>query len=89
MANCASTFLGEVEKLMINKLPDVGRIQGAHAESLGPDPKFARICVQYTDEKGQWHELQMRAHDALYLLNLLEAWAQEAGIEHLRHPPKK
>jgi hypothetical protein len=73
----------------VNKLPDVGQIQGIHGTGAGPDPKFARISLQYTDERNRWHELQMTALDALYLLNLLEAWAKGAQIEHLRHPPQK
>ncbi len=72
--------------MAINRLPDVGRIQGIRATSASR-PELSRISIQFEDEKHQLHELDLRALDALYLLNLIEQWAKNAGIEHLRHPP--
>ena len=78
----------DTEGLMsVNRLPDVGRIQGVQGSGLGADPRLARISLQYTDERNCWHELQMPALDALYLLNLLAAWAKDSGMEKHRHPP--
>ena len=73
--------------MTITKLPDADRIQGLIFQPAGPDPRHGHFELQYRTHTGQLFELHIPALDALYLLNMLEAAATDAGIEHLRHPP--
>ena len=65
---------------MINKLPDVGRVQGGLLEEPGGS-REAQVLIQYTDRSNEWCELRMSLPDAMYLLNILKAIQQEAGYE--------
>lgn len=72
----------------MNKLQDVGRIQGVMFQpSPLNDPVAHKVEVQYTDRTQRWHSLKMPLLDALYLLNMLEAMAKESGFDHLRRAP--
>lgn len=80
---------------MVNRLPDVGRIQGLAL--LGDlTPKGSRLSLQYTDDAGAWHETEMSFLDGMYLLNLLKAAQIDLGFSmpddpHLprQGPPRK
>lgn len=66
--------------MTVNRLPDVDRIQGGMAEGSTPgDPE--RVVVQYTDHKGQWHELRIQFLDAMYLLNILKSIQLDVGYQ--------
>jgi hypothetical protein len=74
----------------VNRLPDVGRIQGVVLQrSALKDPKADKIELQYTDRTPlqKWHSVQMPLLDALYLLNILESLSRDEGFDHLRRPP--
>lgn len=72
----------------VNILPPVHRIEGFQYDNPdGSRPQLGLLRLQYTDPKGEWHGLAVPAMDALYLLNLLEAWSKEEGLDHLRRPP--
>lgn len=73
--------------MALNRLPDVDRIRGLLGEPHPVAQAQSHISLQYTDSQNAWHELKMPALDALYLLTLLETWAKDAGIEHLRRRP--
>jgi hypothetical protein len=55
---------------MMNKLPLVGRIQGATLEERG-SPDQSLVIVQYSSRTGELCELEMLLEDAMYLLNAL------------------
>lgn len=73
------------------KLPPVDRIEDLQLhDSVSTDQSTHRVEIQYTARtpSGQvWHSLQVPLLDAMYLLNMLEALAQDHGFDHLRHPP--
>lgn len=69
-------------------LPPVHRIEGISAPPPGADLQREQVRLQYTDQAGTWHQVDMPAMDALYLLNLLEQWSKEAGLDHLRRSPR-
>lgn len=66
-----------------NQLPDAEHIEGLMPEWTG-EPRTSRVELQYTDQRGQWHSLQMSYLDALYLLNMLEQMSTDLGTEQLR-----
>lgn len=69
----------------LNILPPVHRIEGFLFDHPGGgNPQLGSVLLQYTDQKKSWHQLNVPAMDALYLLNLLEAWSKEQGLDHLR-----
>lgn len=75
---------------MVNKLPDVGRIQGLAL--LGDrTPKGSGLSLQYTDREGGWHDLTMSFLDGMYLLNLLKAVQLDVGFAMPEdpHPPRE
>ncbi len=73
----------------VNDLPDVGRIQGFNVERQQQgDPRDGVLTLQFTDRAGHWHQTKMSVGDALYLLNLLEAWSRDEGLDQLRRPPE-
>ena len=74
--------------MAITKLPAADRIQGLSYHPA-PDPKSAHFEVQYQTRTGELYEIHIPAMDALYLMNLIEAAAKDAGIEHLRRPPNE
>jgi hypothetical protein len=63
----------------VNELPDVGRIQGL---MLIPaqTPRDSKVQLQYTDQKGQWHQTTMPFLDAMYLLSALKALHDDTGF---------
>lgn len=65
---------------MVNKLPVVGRIQGASAD-IHENPQSSDITIQYTDRTEKWHEVTMPFLDAMYLLNLLSAIKKDSGFQ--------
>jgi hypothetical protein len=72
----------------VNILPTVQKVQGmTYDHPGGSDPRLGRVRLQYTDPKGEWHALGLPALDALYLLNMLEQWSKDEGLDHLRRPP--
>lgn len=72
--------------MTVNKLPEVGRIQGVQL-TKGPDPKQSTIDLQYTDPAGRWHEVTMPFLDGMYLLNLLRAVQIDMGFDMPFEPP--
>lgn len=64
--------------MTVNKLPDVGRIQGLSRTAGFDVPKIV-VSLQYTDRSNGWHELEMPFLDAMYLLNCLRAIQQDVG----------
>lgn len=72
----------------VNLLPPVHHVEGlAFDHPGGSDPRLGLLRLQYTDLKGTWHQLNLPALDALYLLNLLAQWSKDEGLEALRQPP--
>jgi hypothetical protein len=65
--------------MTVNKLPDVGRIQGL-TRTAGFDVPRIVVSLQYTDRSNGWHEVEMPFLDAMYLLNLLKAMQQDVGF---------
>ena len=72
----------------VNILPHVHRIEGMEFDHPGGSaPQLGVIRLQYTDHKHAWHQLALPTMDALYLLNMLEQWSKDEGLEALRQPP--
>ena len=65
------------ETLMINKLPNVARMQGVVLNKSAPRDEDWYFQVQYTDDVDAWHEMRVPLRDGLYLLNLLKAAEQD------------
>lgn len=63
---------------MVNKLPPVGRIQGA-VHVMADPLESSHVQIQYTDDQDAWHEMSVPFLDAMYLLNLLKASQLDAG----------
>jgi hypothetical protein len=74
----------------VTLLPPVHRIEGFAFDPPpgGVDVRLGLIRLQYTDQRKTWHGLSIPTMDALYLLNLLEQWSKDEGLDHLRRPPK-
>lgn len=71
----------------VSILPPVHQIEGFEFDHPGgDDPRLGLLRLQYTDQKKSWHQLNIPAMDALYLLNLLEQWSKDEGLDHLRQP---
>ncbi len=64
----------------VNALPPVARIEGA---MFLPDktPKESWATLQYSDDKGQLHQLNVPFLDAMYLLNLLKGMQAQSGFK--------
>jgi hypothetical protein len=66
---------------MINQLPGVARMQGMLFCREAPEVEKWYFKVQYTDDSGAWHELQIPMLDGLYLLNMLRTAEKEQHLE--------
>lgn len=65
------------EASMVNKLPNVARMQGLVLDKSGSRDEDWYFQVQYTDDADAWHEIRVPLRDGLYLLNLLKAAEQD------------
>ena len=65
--------------MTVKKLPDVGRIQGVSVLP-GSLQGERNVEIQYTDHKQQWHSVDMRFLDAMYLLSTLRAIQLDLGF---------
>ncbi len=59
------------DKTMVNRLPEVGRLQGMILNREAHSHTDWFFEIQYTDKGGVWHEIKMPMPDGLYLLNML------------------
>lgn len=65
---------------MIQRLPNVAKMQGIILDKSAQKHEDWYFQVQYTDESGLWHEFKLPMLDGLYLLNLLQAAEQEQHL---------
>ena len=69
-------------------LPTADRIQGLTYTPNPSNPLHGQVQLAYsTRQNKRWMHLHMSTGDALYLLNMLEAWSREQGLDALRRPP--
>lgn len=69
--------------MSVTQLPRADQIRGL-SYTRAPDPRKGTFQLQYKTASGDLFDLEFDAMNGLYLLNLLEAAAKDAGIEHLR-----
>lgn len=74
--------------MTVHLLPPVHHFEGLLFDHPGgSNPRLGPLRLQYTDLKGGWHQLEVPAMEALYLLNMLEQWSKDEGLETLRRSP--
>lgn len=72
---------------MTHQLPKVEKIQGLSLESSRQDER-CRILLQYTDSREEWHEMEMRFSDLVYLQGLAFQAMETAKNKQLAHQPE-
>jgi hypothetical protein len=68
------------ERLMVNKLPGVAKMQGLILYRDTPQVEQWHFDIQYTDAAGTWHEIRIPVLDGLYLLNMLRTAEKEQHL---------
>lgn len=68
------------ERSMMNKLPEVAKMQGMILYRDAPQVEQWHFDIQYTDAAGTWHELRIPVLDGLYLLNMLRTAEKEQHL---------
>ena len=74
--------------MAIQRLPDVGRIEGFDFHHPGGvDPSAGTLRLRYTCREGQRCEVELPAMDALRLMSWLQQWSKDEVFDHLIQPP--
>ena len=72
---------------MVNRLPDVSKMQGLVLNKNAHGHEDWTFQMQYTDAAGIWHEVNMPMLDGLYLLNMLRTAEEEQHLKLWNRPP--
>jgi hypothetical protein len=66
---------------MVNKLPEVAKMQGLMLSREAQNHEEWFFQIQYTDSDGCWHELKIPMLHGLYLLNMLREAEKNQHLE--------